>query len=84
MTLPKDVSEIPFDLINLFDEPIDFPVNTSSEEPKSQDFEEDSNPLDSHRQTYNEWLIMDNSVFDTAPGEDKKIKSISMIKTVRN
>ena len=46
MTLPKDVSEIPFDLINLFDEPIDFPVNTSSEEPRSQDFEQGSNPLD--------------------------------------
>ena len=82
--ITKDVSEIPSDLISFLDEPTDFPVNTSSEEPKSQDFEEGSNPLDSYRQTYNEWLIMDNSVFHTATGEDKKIKSISMIKIVRN
>lgn len=76
MTLPKDVSEIPFDLINLFDEPIDFPVNTSSEEPRSQDFEQGSNPLDSYRQTSNESIIMGNSVFDIAPGEDKENKSL--------
>ena len=42
---------------------------------KNQDFEEGSNPLDSYRQASNESLIMDNSVFDIAPGEDKEIKS---------
>ena len=71
-----DVSEIPSDLISFSDEPIDFSVNTSSEEPKSQDFEEGCNPLDGYRQACNESLIMDKSVFNIAPGEDKEIKSI--------
>ena len=70
------MSEIPSDLINFSDESIDFSVNTISEEPKSQDSEEGSNPLDSYRQTSNESLIMDNSVVDIAPGEDKEIKSV--------
>ena len=48
----------------------------SSEEPKSEDFEEGSNCLDSYRQASNDSLIMDNSVFDIVPGKDKEIKSI--------
>ena len=71
-----DVSEIPSDLINFSDESIDFSVNTTLEEPKSQDSEEGSNPLDSYRQASNESLIMDNSVVDIGPGEDKEIKSV--------
>ena len=71
-----DVSATPSGLISFLDEPIDFSVNTSSEEPKSQDFEEGSNPLDSYRQAPNESLIMDNFVFDVAPGEEKEIKFI--------
>ena len=69
-----DVSEIPFDLISFLNDPIDLSVNTSSEESKSEDFEEGSNPLD--RQAPNELLIMDNSIFDIVPGADKEIKSI--------
>ena len=71
-----DVSEIPSDLISLLDDPTDFSVNTSSEEPKSEDFEKGSSPLESYRQASNESLIMDNSVFDIAPGEDNEVKSI--------
>ena len=52
----------------------------SSEERKSEDFEEGSNRLDSYRQAFNESLIMDNSVFDIVPGEDKEIKSILLDK----
>ena len=70
------MSEIPSDLINFSDESIDFSVNTTSEEPKSQDSEEGSSPLDSYWQASNESLIMDNSVFDIAPGENKEIKSV--------
>ena len=67
--ITSDVSEIPSDLISFLGEPTDCSVNTSSEEPKSQDFEEGSNPLDSYRQASNESLIIDNSVFDIAPRE---------------
>ena len=67
---------MPSDLISFSDEPIDFSVNNSSEEPKSRDFEEGSNPLDSYRQAFNELLIMDNSVSDIALSKDKEIKSI--------
>ena len=70
------MSEITSELINFLDEPIEFSVNTSSKEPKSQDFEEGSNPLDSYRQVSNEPLIMVSSAFDIAPGEDKESKSI--------
>ena len=45
-------------------------------EPESQNSEEVSNSLDNYKQPTNESLIVDNSVFDIAPGKDKETKFI--------
>ena len=77
-------SEIHFDLISFSNESIDFSVNTSSEEPKSQDFEEGSNPLDSYRQASNGSSIMNNFVFDIVQVKAKKLNPFYLKKIVRN
>ena len=82
--ITTDVSEIPSDLISFSDELIDFSVNTSSEEPKSQDFEEYNNPLDSYRQASNGSLIMDNSVLILLQVKTKKLNPFYLMKIVRN
>ena len=82
--ITMNVSEIPSDLISCLDEPIDILVNTSSEEPESQDYEECSNPLDSYRQVSNESLIMDNSVLILLHVKIKKLNPFYLMKIVTN
>lgn len=51
---------------------LDFTVNSLTTAPENQNSEEVSNPLDNYRQTSNESLIVENSVFDIAQGEGKE------------
>lgn len=81
--ITTDVPELPSDLISFSGKPIDFSVNTCSEEPKKQDFEEGSNPLGSYRQA-NEPLIMDNSLSILLKVKTKKLNSFYLLKIVRN
>ena len=53
---------------------INFTVNSSTRELKSQDFEEVNNPLGNYRQSSIEWWISTNPVFDIVPCEENETK----------
>ena len=71
-----DLSEIPNDLMTFSDGPIDFKVDSSTTELEIRHSEDVSNHLDNYRPAPYKSLIVDNSVFDIAPGVDKDTKSI--------
>ena len=61
-----DVSEIPFDLNSFLDEPIDFSVDTSLEEPKRQDFEEGEELLQVKTKYLDESILLDEKCEELA------------------
>ena len=67
-----DLLETPNDLKTFSDGSLDFTVKRLTTAPENQNSEEVSNPLDNYRQTSNESLIVENSVFDIAQGEGKE------------